>query len=553
MPNITHLESDVLVVGGGMAGTRAAIAAAESGVKVLMVMKTDIGKGGATGPYWYGGMSLPNGDTDPDDNPEELLKDINAHAYGMNDPVLSRILATEIVARHADLEQWGFCSNSKQSNGKFHQHKACFASRPRAINMFGFEPTAIQILGKKVREMEGITVQVGMAIVSLLMNQKTCVGALAVDKNGAFYALHAKATILCCGGGAGIFPPRYDSNAVGIGYTAGFKAGADLVNMEFIQMFVENEGKMNLIPYFMEPKIVGQDAVDRFEAYIPDGITKRDVCAERMKHFPFSTSDKGRYADICVYKEIQEGCGTDGFVIMDFTEADLKECLKRAEEVEIDHVFGNVLSLFVGQKHRCRPHAHAFNGGLKINENAETTVPGLYAAGETAGGPHGADRLGGNMVSAAMVFGFRAGQNAAQRAKETVDTSWDEARLQADLASHAALIAGEGDISVAELEKKIRNLMWNHCLIVRNASGLETCIAELRQIRSNDLPRILVRPGEAIRAAALVSMIDTGIILATAALLRRESRGGHYREDYPERNDEEFGKPIVLNLSKINL
>lgn len=552
MNQLTHFYTDVLVVGGGMAGTRAAIAAAEAGVDVLMVMKTDIGKGGATGPYWYGGMSLPNGDTDPNDNPQELLNDINTHAYGMNDPALSRIFADEIVDRHADLERWGFRSNSKTGD-HFHQHKACFASRPRAINMFGFEPTAIQILGKKVYETENITVRIGISIVSLLMGEKECVGALAIDKDGNFYALHAKATILCCGGGAGIFPPRYDPNAVGIGYTAGFKAGADLVNMEFIQMFVENEGKMNLSPYFMEPKIVNKDGEDCFAKYIPDGMTKREICSERMRHFPFSTSDKGRYADICIYKEIREGRGENGFVTMDFSTMDKEHAMQRAEAVDIEHVFGKVLDLFVDQKLLCRPHAHAFNGGLKINANAETTVPGLYAAGETAGGPHGADRLGGNMISVAMVFGYRAGIHAAKRAASCDAVPFDAARLNADLEQYTALTTSSGTISVSDLENKIRTLMWDHCLIVRNEAGLTTCIEELRRIKAEDLPQLFVQDGEAIRAAALVSMIDTGLLLAHAALARKESRGGHYREDFPERNDKDFGVPMVLNTDNVTL
>lgn len=552
MKQLIHIETDVLVVGGGMAGTRAAIAAAESGVDVLMVMKTDIGKGGATGPYWYGGMSLPNGDTDPDDNPQEMLNDINAHAFGMNDPALSRILAEEIVDRHADLERWGFCSNSKTGN-HFHQHKACFASRPRAINMFGFEPTAIQILGKKVYETENITVRIGLSIVSLLMNGDACTGALAVDKDGAFYALHAKATILCCGGGAGIFPPRYDPHAVGIGYTAGFKAGADLVNMEFIQMFVENEGKMNLSPYFMEPKIVNANGEDCFDAYVPADTTRREVCSERMAHFPFSTSDRGRYADICIYKEIREGRGVNGFVTMDFSSMNKEESLQRATELEIDHVFGKVLDLFVDQKLLCRPHAHAFNGGLKINENAETTVPGLYAAGETAGGPHGADRLGGNMISVAMVFGYRAGVHAAQRASTLEQVPFNVEKLNADLGYYSALVTSTGNISVSEMERKIRALMWDNCLIVRNEAGLTACIEELRRIKAEDLPQLKVGKGESIRAAALVSMIDTGILLAHAALARKESRGGHYREDFPERNDKDYGTPMVLNAANVTL
>lgn len=540
-----------MIIGGGMAGCRAALEAVD--VNVTMVMKTGIGKGGATGPYWYGGMSLPTGDTDPQDSPEEMYKDIVRSAWGLCNKTLAKILAYEIIDRYNDLERWGFAPPNKV-DGKFHQHQACFATRPRAITMFGFSPTAIEILKRQVHKRD-VTVMDDLAIVSLLVRDGTCIGALGVDKKGEFRVIKAKSTILATGGAAGIFPPRYDANAVGAGYTMAYRAGAELINMEFIQMFNELSGDFPLIPYFLNPDMYNASGERFLSGYLPEGVPLEKCLYERMAHVPFGTSDDGKYADIAIYKELLTGGGTkEGYITLDFTKVPKQDALREAEKIGLSHMFGPVMDGILAKPKRVRPIAHAFNGGIRINERTETGVAGLYAAGETAGGPHGADRLGGNMIAAALVFGARAGKFAAERAKGIDRVSIDKDQLNEEYNNYSKILKNKGTVSVSDIEKKIRTLMWRSCLIVRNQKGLEDCIEELRHIREDYLPMVSVDgENEIFRAVSLPSMLDTGMIVAEAALQRRESRGGHYREDYPERDDANWEKVILIDKDNLNL
>ncbi|MCR4443001.1 MAG: FAD-binding protein [Peptococcaceae bacterium] len=553
MNNANEIKTDVLVIGGGMAGCRAALEAVGNNVKVTMVMKTGIGKGGATGPYWYGGMSLPTGDTDPQDNPEEMYKDIVRSAWGMCDEKLAKILAYEIVDRYNDLERWGFSPPNKV-DGKFHQHKACFATRPRAITMFGFSPTAIEILKQQV-EKHSITVRDDIAIVSLLTRGKSCVGALGIDKKGEFHVFKAKSTILATGGAAGIFPPRYDPQAAGAGYVMGYRAGADLINMEFIQMFAKLPLDFPVIPYFLNPEMYNALGDRFFPRYLPQDVPLEKCLYERMGHVPFSTSDDGKHIDIAIYKELLEGRGTkEGCVVLDFTKVAKQNALKEAEKLGLSHMFGPFMDLILAKTHAVRPDAHAFNGGLKINEKAETCIEGLYAAGETAGGPHGADRLGGNMIAACLVFGARAGKYAAERARRADYMEIDKDQLNEERYKYSNILKSKGNLRVSDLENQIRTLMWRSCLIVRNKEGLERCIKELKRIKNEDLPRLsLDSDGEIFRAVSIPSMLDASLIVAWAALQRTESRGGHYREDFPERDDVNMNKLIVINKAVFNI
>jgi succinate dehydrogenase/fumarate reductase flavoprotein subunit len=189
--------------------------------------------------------------------------------------------------------------------------------------------------------------------------------------------------------------------------------------------------------------------------------------------------------------------------------------------------------------------AHAFNGGIRINEKAETTLPGLYAAGEVTGGMHGADRLGGNMLANCQVFGARAGEFAAKRAltindQITADGSEEYERL-------ARIREAKAGIDVTKTEKAIQEVMWRNVLVVRNERGLNECKMELERIMKHHLLDLCIQnEGELVHALEIRNMLDVGQILTTAALLRRESRGSHYRDDYPSRDDQDQMKSIII-------
>jgi succinate dehydrogenase/fumarate reductase flavoprotein subunit len=191
---------------------------------------------------------------------------------------------------------------------------------------------------------------------------------------------------------------------------------------------------------------------------------------------------------------------------------------------------------------------------LRISEKTESTLPGLYAAGEVAAGPHGADRMGGCMVSATQVFGARAGKFAAERAKNIDEVTIDQ--KQVDYICHGAskIMANKGVIKVSEIENKIRNLMWRNCLTVRSQKGLEDCIKELKRIKYEELPKLSITDNiETFRALAIPNMLDAAQMIANAALQRKESRGTHFREDFSSKDDINWLKPVNINKRDTDL
>ena len=189
---------------------------------------------------------------------------------------------------------------------------------------------------------------------------------------------------------------------------------------------------------------------------------------------------------------------------------------------------------------------HAINGGMRIGENSETTVRGLFAAGEAAGGPHGADRLGGNMVNNLMVFGKRMGRFAAERAREEAPrwradglVAEEESRLQSLLARH-------GVVKPLDLKRRLQQAMWRGALVVRDQEKLQACLQELGGMRATWETNLLVGDSRELwRALEVESMLEVGEIMVRSALLRTESRGSHYREDHPQRDDAHWEHSIV--------
>ncbi|MFC1871774.1 FAD-binding protein [Chloroflexota bacterium] len=551
------IETDVLVIGGGLAGTRAAIEAYDHNARVTIVMKAKFGMGGASAvPNWRGGLSVPNGDTDPMDNPVEEFNDIVQAGAGMCDEKLVMILVNETIDRLAELEKWGL-DNINRTDGKCPQVKVCFSNRPRTIRTLGL-PAAPSILAvlKKQTEKREIQIIDNVMIVSLLTNNDNCVGALGIDNKGKILLFKSKSSVLATGGGGGLYPPsRYPMNATGDGYALGFRAGAELCNMEFVQIMMG----VHAVLLHLNPDIRNGLGKNFIQHYLPTGVTLADCFEERTKHSPFSTADIGKYIDIAFYQEILAGRGTENMgICVDFTmfsEKDLEKTIEATKNKAFGGIKNEIIRLramgvdILERPLDARPDAHAFNGGFVINESTETTLSGLYAIGEAATGPHGADRLGGNMLATCQVFGARAGRFAAQRAGTLGEIVIDQKQVNEECNKVSRLMVSNGSIRPQEIESEIRDIMWKTCLTVRNKTGLESCIVELGRLKHEKLPDLLVDSNdELFRALAIPNMLEVGGMVAFAALMRKESRGNHFREDYPYRDDANWLS--IINISK---
>jgi succinate dehydrogenase/fumarate reductase flavoprotein subunit len=188
-------------------------------------------------------------------------------------------------------------------------------------------------------------------------------------------------------------------------------------------------------------------------------------------------------------------------------------------------------------------------GGIRINENGESDVPGLYAAGEVTGGIHGSARIGGNALSDCIVFGARAGRSAATRAKSIQRPKLDSAQVKEKIEQIQEITkrkpSDKGDVKKAT--EKLKSLMWEHVGVVRSEADLKTALAEIDRIRRENFPHLYAEnPRQLMRAIELIKMLDVGEMIARAALMRTDSRVCHYRIDYPKTDNKNWLKNIFL-------
>lgn len=540
-----ELWFDVLVIGGGGAALRAALSAYENQAKTALICKKRAGRSGATyhSVAEIGAFNVPDGAMDPEDNQEEFYRDMERASLGMARLPLCRILSEQAEDVLCYLEN---ISNgqvfSKMPDGSFNVYQACFSTRPRSHVVQNHFKPILRALHAEVSKSD-ITVLNDMQAVDLLMADGEIGGILALDEQEQFVVIHAKSVVMATGGASQLFRKNmYPSDITGDGYSMAYRAGATLSNMEFIQAGIGVAAPfINLFGNYLwkaNPSIRNTAGEDILLKYGGSLETERSALHEKT-HFPFSTRDSSRLIEIAVQSEINEGHGTkDGNVYLDFLNTDFKKLFKEDPGFATMWKFTYDWNLERGIDCYSQPievscFAHAINGGVLIDEGAASDIPGLYAAGETAAGPHGADRLGGNMSVTCQVFGKIAGESAAKRANAM--TGYPEVSNAASNIQNKtlALISGKKlyfDKLLTELQENSDKAL----LIVRSEKQLKTYLNYL-DILEQKLNEGCTT-GELRKLLQLYNLIVTGRMIGMAALERRESRGSHYRSDFPEVN-----------------
>ena len=536
-------QCDVLIIGSGGAGSRAAIEVSDHGLEALIVSKGLSFKSGCTGMA-EGGYNAAFGFVDAEDNPEIHYQDTLEGGGFLNDPELVRILVDEAPDRLIDLESYGALFD-RQESGILDQRP--FGGQTYRRTCYQGDRTGHEIITALKEEITRRDIETldEVMITSLILdeNEESVQGALGISlKDSRFICFNAKSTILASGGAGHIYPVT--SNTLqkgGDGFSIAWDAGVELIDMEQVQFhptgMVWPESRRGVLVT---------------EAVRGEGGILRNKDGERfMKRYDprleLATRDVVARA---IYNEIMGGRGTEnGGVYLDVTHLP-----DDVIEEKLETMFLQFLDVGVDIREEAMevaPTAHHFMGGVRIDSWCRTNLKNLFAAGEVSGGVHGANRLGGNALADTQVFGRRAGISAAKNALKA-DLKLNKDYVEAQEYKLKSKVR-EGDLRPAEIKRRLHDTMWENVAIIREEKSLRSALSTIRSLQ-RELQRIDVPEGGRFNkyfqeAVEIENMLKTASLVTRSALIRKESRGSHFRKDHPEMRDE-WKKSIVLNKNR---
>jgi len=548
--NKEFYNADVLVIGGGGAAARAALAARERGSSVRLVCKgKTLGSGStASAVSELLGIGAALGYTDRRDKPEVHYHDTLEAATGFVDPKLVKVFANDAPKRLKELNEWGV--PFVRRGNRLAQRLSDFATYPRTCWVENGETgrAILNILVKKLKQ-QRIPIDENIMIFQLLVEDGKIFGALGIEiQSNKLLIYRVKSIVLATGGAQEMYKYNVSTKEMtGDGYAMALRVGLPLINMEFIQFGLAVIGS-NMIAlsgplYRLHPRILDAQKKEFLNKYIPKNVDETEVF--KYKIFPFTSNNVSKYLDIGIFSEIMAGRGTQqGGVFFDFREC-AKEMKKRTP-----------VTMKLLSEHDINPGedllevsiaAQCMNGGVMMTgSNGETDIVGLYVAGEVAGGLRGPDRPGGNALTEGQVFGYRAGLAAAENsfAKENVLFRSVENRIEEVLGN----LSNSGVSHDFDLFKRqIQEIMWEKCLVKRNQQGLDNAFQSLQRIKEQ---LITCRIEELIEFLSIRNMILTAQAVILSARKRRESRSTHYRSDFPCKGDNKWIKCFVVKLSQ---
>jgi fumarate reductase (CoM/CoB) subunit A len=540
------IETDVLVIGGGGGGLRAAVSAHDAGARVLVLSKGIVGKSGLTQTA-VTGFQVAFGYADPRDNPEIHYGDTIRGGYGLADPELARIFCDEAIAAVIDIESFG-ARFDREEDGKLIQRKLDSSQTyPRSIKKGDSLGTPIMQALRREMNKRDVPRMHEMLVTKLLKDGDKVCGAIALDfQKGEIVKIQAGAIIMATGGAGELFPVHSNTpDSTGDGYTLALNAGADLVDIEFLLML----GHAVLYPatvrgvLFTFQYLLTKGAKPLFNSEGEPFLSNYD---------PEGSDNPARHIYArAVYGEVREGRGSPhggaffdpGSVSHETLMDSLPSQTKYLEKFGVD----------MTQPIEVGAAAHYVCGGIKINTQSQSTVPGLFAVGECSGGPHGAGRIGGNSLTEILVFGKRAGAEAATFANAGNTGTPESDEVASETNRITSYLSRERTGPRPNVIKtRLQTMMNDYVGVVRNDEGLRKTIAKFERMEREDLPTMSMaednRVGnyDWVEALEVTAMIRFARAMAGAALLRTESRGAHYREDYPELDDGNWLQNIII-------
>jgi succinate dehydrogenase / fumarate reductase flavoprotein subunit len=479
-----------------------------------------------------GGINAVLGSVDPQDRWEQHFADTVNEAYHLSNPRMVEIMVQEAPAAVLELAEWG-CKFARTEGGKLDQRY--FGAHKYRRTCYAGDYTGREILRTLDEKVAALQIPIieNNIISSLLVADGACFGAMGFDiSSGERIVFLADAVVLATGGHTRLWrrsSSRRDENT-GNGLSLALQAGCSLADMELVQfhptgMVAPEDWAGTLVTEAVrgEGGILRNRQGERFmQRYDP----------ERME---LSTRDR---VALAVYTEIMEGrAGSNGGVFLDISHLDKSEILKRLPRMYRQMLEAQMVDISK-QPVEVAPTAHYSMGGVIVDpETTASEVEGLYAAGEVASGLHGANRLGGNSLTEAIVFGRRGGEAAAARSQSLHAHQRSPHAIQAAHDELNSLIR-EGDELARPLQRALRDTMWENCGVVRDAQRLHNGLDKIAELKAG-LDSVDVRPtSEGYKDLAIALDLHAALVSAEATLLsalqRRESRGAHQRLDFPE-------------------
>ncbi len=534
------LEHDVLVIGAGLAGMRAAIEAQRAGANVAIVTKVHPVRSHSNAAQ--GGI---NAALEEEDSWESHAFDTVKGSDYLGDQDAIEIMCREAPQDIIDLENMGVIFN-RDEEGRLGSRNFGGASFARTYFVADYTGQAILHVMFEQLMKAGLRIYEEWFVTRLLIEAGRCAGVVALDiRTGRFYVIRAKATILCTGGLGRVYEPSTNALIVtGDGMALAYRAGAPLMDMEMVQY---------------HPTTLKGSGVLITEAARGEGAYLINALGERFMANPrYKAQNKMELASRDVVSraeqiEIDEGRGVDGCVLLDCRHLGRELILTRLPYIR--DLALDVMNIdIIEQPLPVRPGMHYQMGGIKTDVSGATRIPGLYAAGECACvSVHGGNRLGANSLLETVVFGRRSGRAASEYAREIDFASVNEEVIVGDEEARVRELFNRpqnGD-RTAKLRWEMATTMDKYVGIFRDRAGLQTALDTIRELKErycrlpvDDHGRVFNT--DLVFHYELGFMLDCAETITVSALTREESRGAHWRTDFPQRDDERWLRHILI-------
>ncbi len=519
--SVPHFFADVLVIGGGLAGLRAAIAV-DPALSVLVVTKDTLDESNSN--YAQGGIA---GVLDPEDRFEHHVQDTLVAGGALCNRKIVEMVVREAPQRISELIQWG--TQFDEQAGSLKLGREGGHSRHRVVHALG-DATGREVMRAVIewtRRLRNVRIWENTFTLDLLTHDDVCRGAIVVNSHGVKTMVWAKQTILCTGGAGQVYRESTNpSVATADGHATALRAGAELRDMEFMQfhptvLYIAGSSRSLITEAVRGEGAYLVDKTDhRFmHDYDPRGeLAPRDIVAQSI----VNQMEKTRHP--CVYLDLSH---LDPKFVRERFPGISAACAKFGIDITTDKI-------------PVRPGAHYMIGGVTVDERGRTTLPGLWAAGEvTSSGLHGANRLASNSLLEGLVYGAHAGENASREAAQTNDSF------------HALPIenpprddSGE-PLDLVDIRNSLQSLMWRAAGVRRNSQQLTDAAHTIDNWRRYVLDRQFDEP----HGWELQNLLTVARVMVAAALARDETRGVHLRTDFPDTDDGRWQQHMCFRAS----